>query len=145
MIFPPGQIAGAEGVTVITGFGLTVIVTVAVFVQPFTAVPVTVYVVVTVGDAVGFAQVVQLNPVAGAHTYVLAPLAVMINPPPKQIDAAGGVTVIVGRGNTVTVQVAVPVQPKAFVPVTVYVVVTVGEAVTTEPVVALKFVAGAHT
>ena len=48
-----------------TGNGFTVTVTVAVFVQPFTAVPVTVYVVVTVGDAVGFAQLVQLNPVVG--------------------------------------------------------------------------------
>ena len=42
-------------------------VTVAVVVPPQgpTAVTVSVYVVVTVGDAIGLGQVVQLNPVAG--------------------------------------------------------------------------------
>jgi hypothetical protein len=66
-MFPPGQIAGAEGLTVIVGNGFTVTVTVAVLVQPAALVPVTVYVVVTVGDAVGFGHVVQLKPVEGAQ------------------------------------------------------------------------------
>jgi hypothetical protein len=52
---------------VTTGKGFTVTVTVAVEVHPKELVPVTVYVVVTVGDAVGFAQVVQLKPVEGAQ------------------------------------------------------------------------------
>jgi hypothetical protein len=43
----------------------------------------------------------------------------------------------------VTVEVAVPSQPEV-VPVTVYVVVAAGVAVTTEPVVALKPVEGVH-
>ena len=34
------------------------------------SVTVTVYVVVVAGDAVGFAQLVQLSPVAGPHEYV---------------------------------------------------------------------------
>jgi hypothetical protein len=44
---------------------------------------------------------------------------------------------------TVTVEVAVPSHPEV-VPVTVYVVVAAGVAVTTEPVVALKPVEGVH-
>ena len=45
-------------------------------------------------------------------------------------------TVIAGNGFTVTVTVAVLLQPIEFVPVTVYVVVTAGVAVTFTPVVA---------
>lgn len=39
-------------------------------------VPVTVYVIVAVGFAVTEEPVVELNPVAGLHVYVLAPLTV---------------------------------------------------------------------
>jgi hypothetical protein len=46
-----------------------------------------------------------------------------------------------GKGFTVTVTCAVPVQP-LVVPVTVYVVVAVGFAVTVDPVVGDKPVAG---
>jgi hypothetical protein len=52
-------------------------------------------------------------------------------------------TVTTGRGFTVTVDVALEVQVPT-VPVTVYVVVTAGLAVTTEPVVALSPVEGVH-
>ena len=41
--------------------------------------------------------------------------------------------VTVGRGFTVSVTVAVPVQPAAVVPVTLYVVVMVGVAVNDAP------------
>ena len=95
--------------------------------------------------ALTVAQVVQLNPVAGVHTYVFAPLAVMLTFPPGQIAGADGVTVIVGLGFTVTVTVAVFVHPLTAVPVTVYVVVTVGDAVTVAHVVQLRPVAGVHT
>jgi hypothetical protein len=54
-----------------------------------------------------------------------------------------GETVITGIGLTVTVTCAVAVHPRAS-PVTVYVVVEVGLAVTDEPVVALNPVAGDH-
>jgi len=62
--------------------------------------------------------------------------------PPEQIEGADGVTVIVGLGLTVTVTVVLPVQPTKGVPVTVYVVVVVGKAVTTDPVVPDKPVPG---
>ena len=52
-----------------------------------------------------------------------------------------GVTVTLGNGFTVTVTWAV--QPPG-VPVTVYVVVVAGDAVTVEPVVLLKPVEGLH-
>ena len=56
--------------------------------------------------------------------------------------AGGGVTVTTGSGFTVTVTCVVAVQPLLSVPVTVYVVVEDGFAVTGEPVVALRFVEG---
>lgn len=56
-----------------------------------------------------------------------------------------GDTVTTTLPDTVTVTEAVPVQPLASVPVTVYVVVIVGLALTTEPVVWFSPVAGDHT
>jgi hypothetical protein len=59
----------------------------------------------------------------------------------------GDVAVIVNEGGELTVRamVCVLVQPRVvFVPERVYVVVTVGLAVTTEPVVALNPVDGVH-
>ena len=60
---------------------------------------------------------------------------------PAQIVA--GETLITGGGFTVTVTCAVAVHP-LLVPVTVYVVVVAGVAVTDEPVVLLKPVGGDH-
>jgi len=71
---------------------------------------------------------------------VLAPVAVNVAEAPEQMVAL--FTVTVGLGLTVTVAVAVEVQPAAEVPVIVYVVVAAGLAVTLEPVVADKPVAG---
>ena len=56
--------------------------------------------------------------------------------------AGGGVTVTTGSGFTVTVTWVVAVEPLLSVPVTVYVVVEEGFAVTLEPVVELRFVDG---
>ena len=50
-----------------SGNPLTVIALVLTAVKPFPSVAVTVYVVVTVGDAVTVAPVVADSPVAGAH------------------------------------------------------------------------------
>jgi hypothetical protein len=91
-------------------------VTCAVAVHPLLEVPVTVYVVVEVGEAVTDEPVVLLSPVAGLHVYEFAPDAVSVVECPAQIAAAG--TTTTGRGLTVTVTCAVDVQP-FLVPVTV--------------------------
>ena len=75
---------------------------------------------------------------------MLAPLAVSTTLPPEQIDGADGLISTTGLALTVTVTVVVPVQPVRAVPVTVYVVVVVGLAVTIAPVVPDKPVPGAH-
>ena len=62
--------------------------------------------------------------------------------PPEQIVALLAVGAI--EPLTVTVDVAVAVQPAAEVPVMVYVVVTVGFAVTTAPVEELSVAEGVH-
>jgi hypothetical protein len=56
----------------------------------------------------------------------------MVNDP-SQILVADAFAVIVGAGFTVTVALAVPVHPLTSVPVTVYVVVEVGESETGDP------------
>lgn len=60
------------------------------------------------------------------------------------MPGADGLTVMVGKGFTVTVTVFVFTHPFASVPVTVYVVVEVGFAVTVAPVVEDKPVEGLH-
>jgi len=65
---PPLQnVVGPPGVMVMVGFGLTLMVTVCVALQPLVFVPVTVYVVVLAGLAVTVAVLVALRPVAGLH------------------------------------------------------------------------------
>ena len=130
----PAQIVGE--LTVVIGNGLTVTVATAVEEQP-KEVPVTVYEVVVAGvTEIGFVR----SPVV--HAYEVAPAAVKVAEAPSQI--VGELTVVTGIGLTVTITVAELVQPAAEVPVTVYVVVAAGFAVTEVPVVALKPVAGAH-
>ncbi len=53
--------------------------------------------------------------------------------PPTQIAEFAELAVTVGNGLTVMVRVAVLTQPADDVPVTVYVVVLVGDTVTDEP------------
>jgi hypothetical protein len=75
----PAQIV-AEVVVVPTAGGvlLTVTSTLSVAVHPFAVlVTVTVYVVVDVGLAIGWAIFVALNPAEGVHVYVLPPIAAM--------------------------------------------------------------------
>jgi len=87
--------------------------------------------------------VVALKFVFGDHEYVVAPLAVnVVELPEHMVGGADKVTVGVGLTVTTTVFEA-PAHPPV-VPVTVYVVVVVGLALTLAPVVALKFVLGAH-
>lgn len=63
----PGQALLVELETLHAGREFTVTVVVAVVMQFLLSVPVTVYVVVVVGDATGFAILALLNPAAGNH------------------------------------------------------------------------------
>ena len=128
-MLPPTQIAEFVELAVTVGNGLTVTPTVAVFTQPLAFVPVTVYVVLAVGDTVTD----EPDKLPGLHTYVEAPLALNEVLPPTQIAEFVELAVTVGNGLTVIVRVAVPTQPADDVPVTVYVVVVVGDTVTDEP------------
>ena len=100
------------------------------------------YVVVALGLAVTLEPVELLNDDDGDHEYSVAPVAVSVTGEPLQI-AVFGETV---RTTVLTVTVPCPVeeQPFASVPVTVYVVVVDGFAVTLEPIVELRFVDGLH-
>ena len=94
-------------------------------VHPAVLVPVTVYVVVPVGDTV-----LELPlPKLWDQLYVFAPLAVNTEVAPLHIADGLAVAVTDGNGFTVTLTVAVPVHPAVLVPVTVYVVVPVGDTV----------------
>ena len=132
----PVQMVELDGVSVIVGAGFTVTTTVPVRVQPVVVlVFVSTYVVVAAGEAFVVAAVGADRPAVGDQLYVQP---AVVDPardvvPPGQMETAVGVMVSVGAGFTVMVRVAVPVQP-AVVPVTVYVVVVVGETVTDVPV-----------
>lgn len=108
------QIDELEAVAVTVGVGFTVMVCVAVFVQPFALDPVTVYVVVDVGVTVIDVPV----KLPGIQLYVVPPEAVSVVLPPAQNVVLDAVTVTVGDGLTVIVRVAVAVHPP-FEPVTV--------------------------
>ena len=111
---PPGQIL----TPVVAGVGFIDITAVAVLLQLFTSVPVTVYVVNATGLAVTVAPVVADNPVAGVQLYIDAPLAVSDMPLPLQMVAEAGVTLMVGNALTVIVTVVVFMHPLTFVPIT---------------------------
>jgi hypothetical protein len=112
-------------VAVTVGNGFTVTLTAAVPEHPAVLVPVTVYVVVALGVTVLLAPL----PNPPDQLYVFAPLAVNTEVAPLHIAAGLAVAVTNGNGFTVTLTVAVPVHPAVLVPVTVYVVVPVGDTV----------------
>lgn len=124
----PTQMDALEADAVTDGEIFTVMVRVAVPVQPFAAVPVTVYVVVVVGDTVT-GDPVRLP---GIHPYVDAPVPVRVVELPEQIVAPLVVVPTVGEVFTAIICVTVELHP-VLVPVTVYVVVVVGETVTDVP------------
>jgi len=111
----PEHIVDGDAEAVTVGVGLTVTVTDFVPVQPSVLVPVTVYVVVLVGETVLELPV----PRPPDQLYVLAPPAVKTELAPEHIVDGLAVAVTVGVGLTVTVTIAVLVQPAALVPVTV--------------------------
>jgi hypothetical protein len=144
----PGQIVWVvPPVSVTVGVGVTLTTKVKVellLLQPAALVPVTVYVVVTVGLTVILA-VVCTGVVF--HTYVAAPLAFNVVEPPEHILADGAAeAVTVGVVFTVTTTVAGVVleQPAVVVPTTVYVVVVVGLAVVVSWLVLVNAVGGVH-
>jgi hypothetical protein len=122
---------------------LTPILTVSVLRQPFASVPVTVYTVVTVGEASGLAHAVQDSPDPGDHVYVTPPEALSSVPEPRHI-VVGALARIAGKGLTVTLTVSVFMQPLAPIPVRVYTVVVAGLAVGLAHVVQESPVAGDH-
>ena len=83
--------------------------------HPFISVPVTEYVVVTVGDTA------TLDPVKapGFQVYVEAPVAVNVEPPPEQIAVGEAKGVTVTDGLTVIAIVFVVLHPLAPSPTTV--------------------------
>jgi hypothetical protein len=111
---PPEQIEFCEAETVTAGAGVTLIATVFVAVQPFTSVPVTVYVVEVVGAT--FTLLPLRLP--GCQLYVDAPDAPSATLAPAQ-ELPPPLTLIAGAEPTVTVVAAVAEQPFASVPVTV--------------------------
>jgi hypothetical protein len=139
----PLHIVGGE-LAVMVGSGFIVTVTLFVFVQPLASVPVTVYVVVVVGLAETIVPVVGDNPVEGDHMYEDPPVAVSDVDCPIQRKGAVGFIDMVGFGLTVTVTDALLVHPIPSVPVTVYIVVEVGFAVTFAPVVGDNPAEGLH-
>lgn len=102
----------AEIDKVITGG--TVMVTVVVELQA-PVVPVTVYVVVIVGEAVTLVPEVPLNPKGGVHEYVLAPLPVKVTlaPPTQYVleEAATEVLTVMTLTVAVAELVQAPVAP----------------------------------
>jgi hypothetical protein len=84
------------------------------------------------------------KPVDGVQLKLVAPLAVNVTLLPAQIVELDGEILTVGMVFTVTGTEAVAVHPLAAVPVTVYVVVVAGVAVTTAVLVAESPVDGAQ-
>ena len=89
------------------------------------------------GVAVTVEPVDEFNDADGLHEYVFAPEAESTALCPVQ-TVSSGERETTGNGFTVTMVCKLAVQPAAEVPVTEYVVVETGVAVTLEPVEAFK-------
>ena len=132
-----------EEVAVKVGYKVMVCVALSEHV-PFA--PTTLYVIGLVGGvATTIAPVAGTNPVDGVQVYDVAPLAVIVTDWPGQsVLGPESEIVILGLELTVIVIGAELEQPAAVVPVTVYVVVPGGVAVTTAPVAGTRPVTGNH-
>ena len=109
---PPEQTTVDVAFAVTEGKGFTLIIFVAVLLQPFAPVPVTTYVWV---DA-GVNETPSVTP--WFQLYEVAPPPVSVTFPPEHTTVDVAFAVTVGREFTVTIIVAVPVQPFPSVPVT---------------------------
>jgi hypothetical protein len=113
------------------------------FMQPFAFVTVTVYVEVIVGFATGLEIAVLLRPVAGLHEYCVPPVALSCVLLPWQTLTLGP-ALAAGSAFTVTVTESTFMQPLLSDIITVYVVVTEGEALVDDVVVEARPEAGLH-
>lgn len=113
-VVPAHTVEEGDALVVIEGTGFTTTVAVAVFVQPFASVPITVYVCVAEGlNATPFTTPLL-------HAYETPPEPFNTTEVPAQIGVAGvAVALIDGNGFTTIVIVAVAVHPNASEPVTV--------------------------
>lgn len=113
----PLQIEDVTALADIVGIGFTVRVTFAESAH-IPLEPTITYVVVTGGDAIGLGQVEQLNPVAGLHVYVVAPLALNDTLSPTHTLGEEGVTVMFNGATIVTVTACVSLH-RPVIPTTV--------------------------
>lgn len=121
-------------VAVIVGVGNVFIVTVSVSIQPLTSVPVTLYVVVTVGLTVTGVPIKE----PGIHVYDEAPIAESVEVFPGQTLGGAPIALIVGFEFTV-IEIVFEFEHPLLVPVTVYMVLMVGLTATLDPVKAPGF------
>ena len=91
--------------------------------------------VVDAGDTVTLAPLKR----PGFQVYVVAPPVDKVAVLPAQMAVGVAIGLMVGVVLTDTLLTAVTVQPLAFVPVTVYCVVTTGLTVTVPPIIAPGF------
>ena len=134
-VVSPAQIILIEAADVTEGNAFTFKLTILVFTQPFTLVPVTVYCVVDTGETKTLEPVI----LPGFHVYVAAPVPVKVAVEFAHI--VGEETPADTTGNALTVKLTVFVftQLLALIPVTVYTVVVAGDTTVTEPVKAPGF------
>lgn len=128
MLFPK-QIEGLETVALTVGVGITFKLTVVLDEQPKELVPTTLNTVDTVGETV----TEEPFKLPGFHVYVAAPVAFNVAVLPLQIVVGDAVALIVGKGLTTTVTVALLVHAP-LVAMAVNVVVTDGVTIIEVPV-----------
>jgi hypothetical protein len=121
VVDPPTQIIEGAATMFTLGAALTFTVIDSLVEQPLEFVPVTVYVVVTLGLTEILALVAPVF-----HEKLDAPEAVSVADAPAQIVELDALTERLGEAFTTTVTLEVAEQPLALVPVTEYVVVTLG-------------------
>jgi hypothetical protein len=117
----PGQMVDTDALTFMAGAALTTMVIALTAEQPAALDPVTLYVVVTDGLTVILADVAPL-----LHTKLDPPDAVKMVDAPGQMVSTDALTLMTGAAPTTMVILSIAEHPAAFVPVTLYVVVTDG-------------------
>src|SRR5436190_2181354 len=97
--------------------------------HPVALVAVTIYCIVLVGDAIGLFIVESDKSFEGVHEKVFPALLVVANTIEEPLHTAVSFRVVTsGKGRTFTITVSCEEQPLALVAVTMYCVVSVGEA-----------------